>query len=82
MLDNAKGLSEELLHEIFWSHHTTPHSTTKETSFTMVYEENTMMLVDIVTPSLRDSQFDKELNKEGFECTAYLVNKLREVSNI
>lgn len=28
-LDEAKGLSVEYLHEIIWSYHTNPHSTTK-----------------------------------------------------
>lgn len=36
-LDEPKWLCVEYLHEILWSYHTTPHSTTKETPFRMVY---------------------------------------------
>lgn len=35
-LDNAKGLWDEMFHEILLSYYTTTHSTTKENPFTMV----------------------------------------------
>lgn len=35
--DDAIGLSSQQLYEMAWSYHTTHHSTTKETPFTMVY---------------------------------------------
>lgn len=51
-LDDTKGLWAELVHEIFWSYHITPHSTAKETVFTMVYEEYIIFSIEIDTPSL------------------------------
>lgn len=50
-LDEAEGLSDKQLQKMLWSYHTTPYSTTKETPFTMVYRENTMLPVRIDMPS-------------------------------
>jgi len=48
-LESAKGLWAEQLYEVLWSYHTTPHSTTKETPFTMVYGADAMLPVEIDT---------------------------------
>lgn len=57
-LDDAKGLWDELLYEILWSYHTTPHLTTKETPFTVVYGADAMLAIEVEMPSWRDSQFN------------------------
>lgn len=49
-VDDVKGLWAELLHKILWLYHTTSHSTTKETSYAMVYRTNDMLHVEINTP--------------------------------
>lgn len=50
-LDDTNGLWADLLHEILWSYHTTPLSTTKETLFCMVYGEDAMLPIEINTLS-------------------------------
>lgn len=62
-LDDAKGLWEELLHEILWSYHTMPLSTTKETPFSMVYGEDEMHPIKIKMSSRRRAHFDEDANK-------------------
>lgn len=57
-LDNTKELWAELLNEILWSYHITPHSTTKETPFTVEYRADGMHPVEIDTPLWRCSQFN------------------------
>jgi hypothetical protein len=59
-LEAAKGLWAEQLHEVLWSYHTTPHSTTKETPFTMVYGADAMLLVEINTPTWRRENLSEE----------------------
>lgn len=61
---------------------TPSHSTTKETPFTIVYEEDVMLPLEIDTPSWRYSKFDQELNKAGLECVVDLFDELREVTHI
>jgi len=45
---------------VLWSYHTTPHSTTKETPFTMVYGVDAMLPVEIDTPTWRRDNFREE----------------------
>lgn len=49
-LEDTKGLWAELFHEILWSCHTIPHSTTRKTPFTMVYGADVILLIDIDMP--------------------------------
>lgn len=46
-LDEANGLWAEYLHEILWLYHTTPHSTTKDTPFQMVYRDDEMIHIEV-----------------------------------
>lgn len=78
-LDDAKELWVELLHEIFWSYYTTPHSTTKETPFTMVYGGNVMLPIEINIPSWWCSQFNPEVNEEWLRCVVDLINEIRDM---
>lgn len=48
----------------------------------MVYRADTMLVVEINTPSWRRSQFNEEENKVGLKCVAYLINEFREVSHV
>lgn len=81
-LDVSKGLWVELFHEILWSYRTTPHSTTKENPFAMVYGEDIMLPMEIDPPLWQLSQFDQEVNKEGLEYVANLIDELREVAHV
>jgi len=46
--------------QVIWSYHTTPHSTTKETLFTMVYGADAMLPIEIDTPTWRRAHFMEE----------------------
>jgi hypothetical protein len=50
--------------QVLWSYHTTPHSTTQEAPFTMVYGTDAMLPVEINTPTWRRDNF----SKEGTQC--------------
>jgi hypothetical protein len=59
-LEAAKSLWAEQLHEVLWSYHTTPHSTTMEAPFTMVYGTDAMLPVEIDTLTWRRESFSEE----------------------
>ncbi|XP_072087192.1 uncharacterized protein [Arachis hypogaea] len=52
-LDDAKGLWAELVPKILWGYNTSPHSTTKETPFRLVYGSEAMIPVEISQSSFR-----------------------------
>lgn len=81
-IDDTKGFWDDLLHEISWAYHTTPHTTTKETPYFMVYRADIMLLVEIDTHSWKHCQFNLEVNNARLKCVTYLVYKLRDVVHI
>lgn len=72
-LDEANGIWTEYLHGILWSYHITPHSTTKETPFQMLYEADAMILVEVNSKTWHWLNFDDELNKEGLDNLTDLI---------
>lgn len=81
-LDEAKWLWVEYLHEILWSYHATPHSTTQETPFRMFYGVDAMMLVEINTPTWRRISFNENTNSGGLDNFADLLDEIRETTHI
>ncbi|KAK2422712.1 hypothetical protein QL285_033223 [Trifolium repens] len=60
-----RGLRRRL-HNVLWAYRTTPHSTTWETPFRLVYETEAVIPVEIGEPSRRTQQpLDKEMNDEA-----------------
>ena len=59
-LEKAKGSWAEEVPRIVWAYHTTPHSTTKETPFSLVYGSDAMILVEIQENSSRFQNFVAE----------------------
>jgi hypothetical protein len=57
---------------VLWFYHTTPHSTTKETPFTMVYGTDAMLPVEIDNPTWRRDN----LSKEGSLFIFTITNKI------
>ncbi|XP_070011330.1 uncharacterized protein [Nicotiana sylvestris] len=55
MLEDAKGLWPELLLEVLWAYRTTPKTSTGETPYSLVYESDAVILVEVGEPSLRYS---------------------------
>lgn len=72
-MDEEKGIWSEYLHEILWSYHSTPHSTTKETLFRMVYEADAIMLVEVNFITWRRVNLDNSFNEEGLNNSADLI---------
>lgn len=81
-LDEAKRLLDEQFHEVLWSYHTTPHSTIKEASFTMVYDVDTMLPVEIDTPTWWCSRLNGKENGAGQWCVADLIDEMYDVTHI
>ncbi|XP_058775202.1 uncharacterized protein LOC131649458 [Vicia villosa] len=81
-LEHAKGLWAEYLHEILWSYHTTPHPTTQETPFRLVYGADTIIPIEINTPTWRRAHFNEDANLEGLNVSTDLVNEVRESTRI
>lgn len=48
----------------------------------MVYNANCMLPVDIETPSWRRFQFNQEVNDVGLNCITYLIDEVKNVTNI
>lgn len=52
-LDNAKGRWSEEVAQVLWSYHTTPHLTTQETPFKLVYGSDAVIPVEIGELTIR-----------------------------
>jgi hypothetical protein len=71
----------EDLYQVLWSYRTTPHSTTRETPFRMVYGSDAVIPVEIGHPSWRimyPSQENEQLLREDSD----MVEEIREASRI
>jgi len=64
-LEKEKGKWSEEIPRIFWSYHTTPQSTTKETPFSLVYRFDAMIPVEVQENSPRFQSFIAEESKKG-----------------
>ncbi|KAK2456096.1 hypothetical protein QL285_003492 [Trifolium repens] len=75
--DNKKRWVEEL-HSVLWAYRTTPHSTTGETPFRLVYGTEAVIPVEIGEPSRRTQQpLDEEMNDEALREELDLVEEIR-----
>lgn len=81
-LDEAKGIWTEYLHEIIWSYHITPHSTTKKTLFRMVYDDDAMIHIEVNSPTYYRVNFDNRFNKEGLNKLTDLIEEMRRMPHI
>lgn len=72
-MDEAKELWVKYLHEIICSYHTTPHLTTKEPPFRVVYGVDLMIPEEVNSTTWRWLNFDKDLNKEGLNNDADFI---------
>jgi hypothetical protein len=80
--DNKKRWVEEL-HSVLWAYRTTPHSTTGETPFRLVYGTEAVIPVEIGEPSRRTQQpLDEEMNDEALREELDLVEEIRTGASI
>ena len=69
----AKDLSS-----ILWAYHATSRISMGEMPYSMVYETESIILVEIRMPSFRTSNFDKENNEAELRLNLDLLDKKRE----
>ena len=77
-LDDAKGKWVEELSHVLWTYQTTPHRSTRETSFSMTYGAETVILLETGFPTLRTSSFNPSSNNELLEKSLYFIEERRE----
>ena len=71
----------ENLYQALWSYRTTPHSTTGETPFRMVYETDPVISVEIGQPSWR-VMYPTEDNEQLLREDPNLIDEVREIARI
>ncbi|MCI03789.1 gypsy retrotransposon integrase-like protein, partial [Trifolium medium] len=75
--ENKKNWVEEL-ENVLWAYRTTPHSTTGETPFRLVYGTEAVIPVEIGEPSRRTEQpLEEEMNDEALREELDLVEEIR-----
>nr|XP_009795539.1 PREDICTED: uncharacterized protein LOC104242209 [Nicotiana sylvestris] len=62
---DTKGLWLELLPEVLWAYHTTPKTSTGETPYSLVYETDAVIPVEVRQPSLRYTNESGPSNDES-----------------
>jgi hypothetical protein len=71
----------ENLYQVLWSYRTTPHSTTEETPFRMVYGSDAVISVEIGQPSWR-VMYPVENNEQLLREDSDMIDEVREVTRI
>ena len=77
-LDKAKGRWVKELPHILWTYRTTPHSSTRETPFSMTYGVEAVIPLETGFPTLRTSSFTPSSNDDLLEKSLDLVIEWRE----
>ena len=77
-LDDAKGKWVEELSHVLWTYQTTPCRSTRETSFSMTYGVEIVILLETGFPTLRTSSFNPSSNNELLEKSLYFIEERRE----
>jgi len=81
-LDPTKGNWTKELLEVLRAYRCTPQSTTQETPYSLTYNAEAMIPVEIGEPSLRRQMLDLDLNKESLLVGLDLINELRDKCRI
>ncbi|RDY05175.1 Retrovirus-related Pol polyprotein from transposon 17.6, partial [Mucuna pruriens] len=81
-LEEAKGRVAEELPQVLWSYHTTPHSSTDETPFRLVFGTEAVIPVEVGEPSTRVEFFEHEANEDELRANLDLLQEVREAAHI
>ncbi|RDX95532.1 Tf2-9, partial [Mucuna pruriens] len=81
-LEEAKGGWAEELPQVLWSYHTTPHSTTNETSFRLTFGIEVVILVEIGLPSAHTTLFEPSENETELRENLDMLQEVREAAHI
>jgi len=74
------GFPDEIL-RILLSYHTTPQSTTKETTFNLEYGIDALIHIKTVDPTFRVTNFSPRASKDVW-VNLYLIDDVRECKRI
>ena len=77
-LDDVKGKWVEELPHVLWTYWTTPHRSIRETPFSMTYEAEAIIPLEIGFPTLRTSSFSPSSNDGLLEKSLDLIEERRE----
>nr|GEY15387.1 reverse transcriptase domain-containing protein [Tanacetum cinerariifolium] len=75
--DKNKNLVEEISH-VLWAHRTMIKSSNEETSFSLTYGAEAVILAEIGMPTLRTAKIDIVKNNEALEISLDLLEEKRE----
>ncbi|RDX85067.1 Tf2-11, partial [Mucuna pruriens] len=81
-LEEAKGRWAKELPQVLWSYHTTPHSTTKETPFCLMFGIEAVMPVEIGEPSPRTTLFEPGRNEEELRANLDMLQETQEIAHV
>jgi hypothetical protein len=62
--ENQKDWSD-MLEEIHWAYRTTPHESTQQSPYSLVYGIEVVTPLELVTPLIRIDSYDEERNGEA-----------------
>ncbi|RDX87839.1 hypothetical protein CR513_30637, partial [Mucuna pruriens] len=68
--------------QVLWSYHTTPHSSTNETTFQLTFGMEAIIPVEIGEPSPRTALFQPAENKDKLRVNLDLLQEVREVAQV
>jgi hypothetical protein len=77
-LDRRKGLWVEYVPEFLWSYRTIARTPTGETPFSLAYETEAVIPVEIGSPSHRVLHYDPTQNNEGISACLDLLQERRD----
>jgi len=81
-LGKEKGRWTEELIEVLWAYRCTPQTTTQETPYSLTYETEAMIQVEVAEPTIRRQMFDLTLNEESLAVNLNLFIEFHDKSRI
>lgn len=78
----ANGSWAEEVGQVLWSYHTTPHSSTDETPYKLVYGSNAVIPVEIGEPTVRTKVFQVGRNSKELWINLDLIEEEREKAHL
>ncbi|XP_070034365.1 uncharacterized protein [Nicotiana tomentosiformis] len=81
-LEAAKGKWPKELPGVLWAYRTTVKSSTRETSFSLVYGAEALILVEVGEPTLRHFWADEESNNEAMLINLELLEERKDLAHV
>lgn len=81
-LGKANGNWVEELLAVLWSYRTTPRTSSKETPFSLTYDTEAMLLVELAIGLPRMTYFETTSNDKDLRLSLDLIEETHEQSNI